>query len=209
MWQKRGLDLVAIADHNTIKGGLAAKRLEKKYGIRVVVGTEITTDIGDIIGLNLVREIKARKWEEVIAEIRAQNGIVMLPHPFRNHDKVSQVAEIVDLIEVFNSRSDVNENQKAKTLAANLNKISVIGSDSHLWLEIGNTKMLISEDLRETKIFYEPIYAKSIYIYIAQTIGHIRKGKLHKLIGLAVRHIMIKIKNKINNNIYKKMNAYN
>ena len=61
--RKKGINVVAITDHNTIKGGLKAKEFEKSIGIKVIVGAEITTDIGDIIGLYLAEEIKARHWQ--------------------------------------------------------------------------------------------------------------------------------------------------
>ena len=78
---RKGLNGVAITDHNSIKGGLMAKSFEND-NFRVIVGSEITTDRGEVIGLFLSEEIAPGNFGDVIAEIRDQGGLVILPHPF-------------------------------------------------------------------------------------------------------------------------------
>ena len=70
---KRGLNGVAITDHNTITGGLKAKNYETE-DFKVIVGSEISTERGEIIGLFLKEEIKPGNVQEVISEIKEQNG---------------------------------------------------------------------------------------------------------------------------------------
>ena len=70
---KRGLNGVAITDHNTIIGGLKAKNYETE-DFKVIVGSEISTERGEIIGLFLKEEIKPGNVQEVISEIKEQNG---------------------------------------------------------------------------------------------------------------------------------------
>ena len=67
-----GLNGVAITDHNTTKGGLEAKKINRDHDFLVIVGSEISTEIGDITGLFLSEEIKSRNSMEVIEEIKKQ-----------------------------------------------------------------------------------------------------------------------------------------
>ena len=47
-----GMDIIAVTDHNTIKGALETKKYEKEFGIEVVVGSEIMSKDGEILGLS-------------------------------------------------------------------------------------------------------------------------------------------------------------
>jgi len=143
--KKKGLDGVAITDHNTIKGGRKANRINKDSDFSVIVGAEIATELGDIIGLFLNEEIKTRDSVKVIDEIKAQGGLVVLPHPFRGHKNIEEIAKSVDLIEVFNSRCSFKENKKAEELAKNLKKEVAVGSDAHSLKEIGLATVCFEE----------------------------------------------------------------
>lgn len=152
--KKLDFDIVSITDHNSIKGSLDAKKYEKEFGIRVIIGEEVKTDSGDIIGLNLNDELKSRNWIEVIEEIKEQDGISIFPHPFRGHKNIEGIASKVDIIEVFNSRSTPNENQMSMELADKNNKPIFVGSDAHIYSEIGNTFMEFEDFYSENKSFY-------------------------------------------------------
>jgi len=136
--EKKGIDGIAITDHNTIRGGIEAKKLVKNKII--IPGVEYRTDMGDVIGLFVQEEIKARQHEEVIDELRGQGAIVVLPHPFDSFRKPAYtIADKVDAIESFNSRCAFNSlNEKAAELAASLGKPQTGGSDAHFGFEIGN-----------------------------------------------------------------------
>ena len=75
--KKRGIDAVAITDHGTIKGGLAVKKeaISMNIAVSVIVGAEILTERGEIIGLFLEEEVKSTNFERVVEEIKAQNGL--------------------------------------------------------------------------------------------------------------------------------------
>lgn len=155
---KRNLDGIAITDHNTIKGGLEAKKYETK-DFKVIVGSEIMTDQGEVIGLFLSEEINAKKLLDVIYEIKAQDGIIVIPHPFdeMRHSALhpnDEYASIIDCIEVFNSRCVFQSyNDKAVEYANKHNLPFVAGSDAHFENEIGNAGIITkSEDLREAII---------------------------------------------------------
>ena len=133
----KGLNAVAITDHDTIKGGLQAKSI-KQDKVIIVVGSEVNTDFGDIIGLFLNKEIKSRRFGEVIDEIKAQGGIVVLPHPYRRKKfPDEELLKRVDVIEGINGRTPEELNLKAQELARKLKKPMIAGSDAHFSFELG------------------------------------------------------------------------
>lgn len=140
--RKRGLYAIAITDHNTIRGGEEAKSYETK-DFKVIIGAEIMTEFGEITGLFLSKEINSRRLCEVVAEIRSQGGIVVVPHPFdglrRSSFRITaEYAGFIDAIECFNSRCVFQRfNRKALDFATQRNLLVVGGSDAHYANEIG------------------------------------------------------------------------
>ena len=149
--RKAGINCVAVTDHNEIEGALALKAIAP---FRVIVGEEVRTTGGDIIGLCLRSRIApGRSPAETIAEIRSQGGIVYLPHPFaddrsENFSKhaVEEMLAQVDVLEVFNGRT-LNPRANALALeAARAGKlIQGAGSDAHTPFEIGRTFVEIAD----------------------------------------------------------------
>lgn len=79
------LDVIAITDHNTIEGALFAKSLSELYDFEVIVGEEVSSADGHIIGLFLTEEIPAGMTPaETVAAIESQGGIAIVAHPFSN-----------------------------------------------------------------------------------------------------------------------------
>jgi predicted metal-dependent phosphoesterase TrpH len=154
--RKRGLDGIAITDHDTIRGGLEAVKL-KPEGIDVICGCEVNTDRGDVIGLFLTEEIKAREHVAVIEEIHAQGGIVIVPHPFDSLRGSAfwlsdRDAPLIDAVEVINARCVFRRSNAAAERYADRYALAVTGgSDAHFGAEIGNAGTFIDEsaDLRE------------------------------------------------------------
>jgi predicted metal-dependent phosphoesterase TrpH len=154
--KKRGLDGIAITNHNTIKGGLEVKKLNKDKNFEVIVGAEIKTDKGEILGYYLKKEIKSRKAEEVIDEIHKQGGIAIAAHPFTwgvlrkqcTFDK--KELKKIDGFETFNSRNMFRwENELAVQFAQKHKLAQTAGSDSHFYYEIGKAFTLFSGSLRD------------------------------------------------------------
>ncbi len=88
---KTDLDLIAITDHDTIEGAVLAEKIvaEKKYRFEVIVGEEISTTDGHIIGLFLTEKIPGGKsCEETVNLIKKQEGLAIASHPFQ-HTKFS------------------------------------------------------------------------------------------------------------------------
>jgi predicted metal-dependent phosphoesterase TrpH len=77
------LDVIAITDHDTIEGALEAAALAPMYRVEVVLGEEITSREGHILGLFLTRCIPPRlSAVETVAAIHAQDGLAIAAHPF-------------------------------------------------------------------------------------------------------------------------------
>jgi predicted metal-dependent phosphoesterase TrpH len=140
-----GLDVIAITDHDSAAGGLEAREVAGRYGVRVIVGEEVKTSEGEVIGLFLEETIPGgMTFAETLVEIKRQGGIVYVPHPFdRLHTIPSphvlrvNVADI-DVVEVFNSRlAFPGFNELAERFAQRYRIPAAAGSDSHVLQGIG------------------------------------------------------------------------
>ncbi len=85
--RKNGMDVIAITDHDETRAGFLAQEYARKYDdIEVIVGEEVTTKDGEIIGLFLNERVPDMlPVEETVDIIRSQGGIVIAPHPFSYH----------------------------------------------------------------------------------------------------------------------------
>jgi len=136
VFDKRGLFPV-ITDHNNIKGAL---RFRKEFDRRCIIGEEVKTTEGEVIGLYLNEEIpKGLGIHETIDRIRQQGGIVYLPHPFdkiRHHLKKFDID--ADIVEVFNSRVLFHKyNLMAEEFAEKKGWLKATGSDAHFGWHAG------------------------------------------------------------------------
>jgi predicted metal-dependent phosphoesterase TrpH len=147
---KVGINCVAIADHGTIVGALELKEIAP---FEVIVAEEILTPLGEIMGLFLRDEIPSGiSAEEAIAQIRAQKGLVCLPHPFDrlrgigDYQEMEKLLPQIDIIEVFNSRVMVSgPNRKAQLFAQEHGLLCSAGSDAHIPHEIGRAYVEMPE----------------------------------------------------------------
>lgn len=141
--QQRGLDAIAVTDHNTIQGALELRDLAP---FPVIVAEEIRTTAGEIFGYFVEQEIpRGLPLEETIARVKDQGGLVGVPHPVDRtrsgigDAQVRRCAADIDLIEGFNARCVLPAyNRRARQLARELNKPVTAGSDAHSAREIGN-----------------------------------------------------------------------
>lgn len=163
--EKAGLDGVAITDHDTVKGGLEASKI--KSDIEVIVGAEIRTKRGEVIGYFLNEEIEKRELFEVIDAIKDQGGVVCIPHPYDplriyNLKPKSDVLKVTDCIEVLNARCAIGAfNNKAKRLAEENDLAMTAGSDAHTPSEIGAAGVVVDSP--------EEIGSKNLEIFGATT----------------------------------------
>jgi predicted metal-dependent phosphoesterase TrpH len=149
---KRGINCLAITDHNTITGAVEVKRLAP---FKVIIGEEIFTTQGEIIGYFLTEEIPPRlSPEETVTRIKAQGGLACIPHScdrFRRsstlrRQALNSIMPDIDSIEVFNSRTMLlRDSARALELARRHNLPATAGSDAHIVREVGSTYVEIPE----------------------------------------------------------------
>lgn len=132
------IDVVAITDHNETSAALAAA--SRSGSARVIVGEEIRTQSGEIIGLFLNERVPyVLPLTEAVARIRSMGGLVYLPHPFDSRrDSLGPAARELcaagqaDIIEVFNAKiTDQRQNSLAAELASAWRLPAGAGSDAH------------------------------------------------------------------------------
>ncbi len=149
--QKLGINCVAICDHGTAEGGL---RMREIAPFTVIVAEEILTPHGEIMGMFLEETIPSGvSVEQAISRIRAQGGLVCIPHPFDVFRKsalrdntLEEIAEQIDVVEVFNSRAILAKSSaKALAFAEKYGIAQSAGSDAHTPYEIGNAYVEMPE----------------------------------------------------------------
>jgi len=144
--KKMGLDGVAITDHENTDGWEEAIDLGKKHNFLIVLGEEMKTTKGDVLGLFLKQRIDGYKKDPrwVMEEIKKQSGLVIIPHPFHGsegfRDDITKYLDLVDAIEVFNARKPgTSPDKKAMEFAKEHNLGMTGGSDSHYYKGVGYT----------------------------------------------------------------------
>jgi predicted metal-dependent phosphoesterase TrpH len=151
----RGLGAIAITDHNEVSGALEARRIAAEMGdIEVIVAEEVkTAEQGEVIGLFLEEKIpRGMTMAETIAAIRAQGGLVYVPHPFDrfhsvpDYEHLLEMVEEIDILEVFNPRVALTSfNEEAERFARKYRIVPGAGSDSHVAQGLGSVRMRIHE----------------------------------------------------------------
>ncbi len=140
-----GLDVVCITDHHAIRG---ARELAERLPCRVIIGEEMRTHAGEIIGLFLSERIPhGLPAGEAAGAIRAQAGLVYVPHPFdptkRNLAEPAlrelAAAGLLDAIEVLNAKTSLRSlNERAAAFAAEHDLAAGAGSDGHVPYALGS-----------------------------------------------------------------------
>ena len=141
-----GLGGIAVTDHNVFGGALEAVERAEGRDLVVIPGEEVKTkDQGEIIGLFLEEEIpRGMSFEETIAAIRDQGGLVYLPHPFDRMHAIADPATLhrhlaeIDVFEVFNARLlRESFNDEALRFARKYRLLQGAGSDAHVLQGVG------------------------------------------------------------------------
>jgi len=138
------LDCIAITDHNETS---FARIMQKKLGERIIIGEEISTPEGEIIGLYLKETIPGGiGLDEAIASIKHQGGLVYLPHPYEHFRKglqqnsITRILSDIDIVEVFNGRGRLRGKPELALQLALKNNISqAASSDAHGFKGLGHT----------------------------------------------------------------------
>jgi hypothetical protein len=144
--EAQGLGAIAVTDHNVFGGALEAVERARGRGLVVIPGEEVkTADQGEVIGLFLREEIpRGMSFGETIEAIRAQGGLVYLPHPFDRMHAIPEPATLhrhlaeIDVLEVYNARLLFEAyNDEALRFARKYNLTRGAGSDAHVLAGVG------------------------------------------------------------------------
>jgi hypothetical protein len=142
-----GLDAIAITDHDTVEGAKEFHRLAetKQVPLRIIVGEEKTlADGSHLIGLFLREHIASTELEAAIREIQSQDGVCLMPHPFRRKDgllrdgleRLEMLKRNQVVFELFNAKCSSADNRRAgELLNAGLSPFG--GSDAHYESDLG------------------------------------------------------------------------
>lgn len=147
---RKGVNCIAVTDHNTVKGGL--ELVKEAIGLKdfiAIPGVEVRTDVGDVILLFVSEEVKFERLDDLLDYAKSIDAVTILAHPYRKHVMVEESARKVQVIEALNARSFKSANSKALLLASKLNKPIMAGSDAHMAFEIGKAVTIMegsSED---------------------------------------------------------------
>lgn len=164
-----GIDYIAITEHNNIEGAIAFKEYCCKRGskVNVIVGEEIMTQSGEVIGLFLNKQIEAGLTaKETIEKIVKQDGIVYIPHPYDlkrfktvlNEESIRKNIEIIDCIESHNGRNiNRDYSNKQREITEKYKAVKVIGSDAHTVFEVGRNYMEVDMEPNSSNAFREAL----------------------------------------------------
>lgn len=164
--QKVGITCLAVTDHNEIEG---AMRVRDRAPFKVIVGEEIFSAGGEVIGLFLKKKIeKGLPFRETLLAIKDQGGLVYLPHPVSGIRKsklsikdVVTNADLIDIVELHNARTLISSESEldwVRQFITENKKVIGAASDAHCVWEFGNVFV-------EMEDFYTP---KEFLAHLAQ-----------------------------------------
>ncbi len=181
---RNNLDVLSITDHDEIKGAYRAKKYaqQNKLEVDIVIGEEITTLDGELLGLFIQELIPPGKTvEESIDLIHEQGGFAVAPHPYSYHcpslgDKIKTLnLDGVEILNGFHRDPYVNKLAEQHTL---MSLAQVGGSDAHstIWLGMTYTEFMgvSGEELyqcikkRQTKPMGNPAYLRQCILWIME-----------------------------------------
>jgi predicted metal-dependent phosphoesterase TrpH len=149
--QQVGVNCIALCDHGTAEGALKMREIAP---FKVIVAEEVLTPYGEIMGMFLEETIPSGlSVAETISRIRAQDGLVCIPHPFDTFRRsalkshvIEEIADQIDIFEVLNARGILtSDSKKAEAFAAEHGLVRSAGSDAHTLREIGNAYVEMPE----------------------------------------------------------------
>ena len=177
--KKTGINVIALTDHDSIDGIKQAKKLATKYQIELIPGIEVTAKGGThIIGLFIDKKPSGHDILEIIAQIKKEGGLVILPHPYRSdtglfynwkvknlytQSEVEKIVQSVDAIEIINYKSVIKSESLDLDILTKYSKPFISGSDSHFPFEIGHAYLQIP--VKPNKISKENILNPQNQIY--------------------------------------------
>ena len=146
----KGLDGVAITDHDTTAGGKYALSVVGRVapGLIVIPGEEVSTREGHLIVLGITSDIpKGMPVEDTIKEARKLGGLVIVPHPYNRPRHGMAIPDGADAAEVYNSRYIFGLHNRIALRRARARHLpEVAGSDAHQASLVGTAITLIQSE---------------------------------------------------------------
>ncbi len=154
--KRKGLDGVAITDHDSVEGLEEAFELAEERDFFVIPGIEISSIDGHILGLGIEEKVQPQlSAADTVDRIRDLGGIAISAHPFSlSLTPFSALEADFDAIEVFNPRRYIG-NRLAKKYALEEGIPMTAGSDAHYCQEIGMAGVEIDCELRLEEVLKE------------------------------------------------------
>ena len=148
--RRKGITCLAVTDHSRIE---AAWEIQRLAPFPVIVGEELRTSEGELIAYFLKEEIpRGLSPEESIERVRAQGGVVGVPHPFDRfrggvlkREALLRVARLVDFVEAFNARNLLlRDSLLAEVFAKERGLRTTVASDAHTPVEVGTSYLRLA-----------------------------------------------------------------
>jgi predicted metal-dependent phosphoesterase TrpH len=151
--RRAGIDCLAVTDHNEIEGAL---RVRDAAGFQVIVGEEIFSAGGEVIGLFLQDRIPPRlPYRETLERIKAQGGVTYLPHPVSGirksrlrREEVEASLDLLDVVETYNARTLLGDDDDARWVHGLVERhqlATAAASDAHSPWEVGRVRVQIPD----------------------------------------------------------------
>jgi len=160
--KRKGLDGIAITDHQTLEGAEEAVRMNND--LIVIPGEEVETKKGEILALGIKEAIPRRlPIEEAIREVHLQNGLAFIPHPtlpfFGKLTESEMRSLLIDGLEVFSAISPLAGYYASKNMAMakRLGLVTIAGSDSHFPETVGDAYTVIEAQDRSLSSILEAV----------------------------------------------------
>ncbi len=190
---KKGIDCLAITDHEKVKGAAEALQFAFDKPILIIPGIEIKSKDGDILGLNIKKVIpNALSAKETIKKIKEAGGTAIIPHPFgwfcSFKEDLKKLVNEIDGIEILNASLFGNGNKIAFDFAKKFNLPFTAGSDAHSPSFVGRAYLEIPGDNLSIEEVLEKIKKQE------GKIGGVKAGFLKKLVDHTKRNLA-KLKN--------------
>ncbi len=192
----KGLNGIAVTDHNTAIGALKALNEARNLGLLVIPGVEVNCREGHILLYGIREELPQRlrrkpDVHEVIDYGLENSVLVSIAHPYGRalflRYPIVEMTEILHRIrgiEVLNGRTPMSRNKLALELAEKLGKVYTAGSDAHVVDELGRVRVLVDDPVESYEDFLEYVKQRKIKVIGSTTI-------LGIAVGIAKRKIMI------------------
>jgi predicted metal-dependent phosphoesterase TrpH len=165
--KQRGIDRVAITDHNSLTGALETHALDPEC---VIIGEEILTTEGEILGYFMKEESpEGLPPMEVVERLKDQGAVISISHPFDltrgcrwSMETLESLSLHIDALEVFNARCwNDQPNRQAAKLADEFNLHATAGSDAHAPIEVGRA-YLHMPSFSDAESFRQSLAAASV-----------------------------------------------